>query len=242
MAAQLVTPPSDGQPGTCWRCRTWNDRADQDECWNCSQIADELDVPALPLDLISLYRKPSELREWLTCYKGRLDGSEPFVPQYVDVVRALLTRFFLEHGHRITARAQADCLVVVPSTARPPPHLLQTILAGLDFQVPIRGLLRRGDGDLGFNRPARDGFVVAEKVSPQRVYVVDDVYTTGARINSAAVALADAGHEVCGGFVMARRVNPDFAPAAADLWEQQSAQPFSWLDAPIVNRAKDGSR
>jgi hypothetical protein len=44
------------------------------------------------------------------------------------------------------------------------------------------------------------------------------------------------------GFVMARRVNPDFAPAAADLWEQQSAQPFSWSDAPIVNRRTIGSR
>jgi hypothetical protein len=232
----LVPPPADDQPQTCWRCRTWNDRPGEDDCWNCAQVAAELEVPAVPLDLISLYRKPSELREWLTCYKGRLDGSDPFIPEYVDIVRAMLARFFQEHGDRMSARAPADCIVVVPSTHRPPPHPLHTILADLGMQVPLRTLLRRGDGDLGFNRPARSGFAIAEKCSPQRVLLVDDVYTTGARINSAAVALADGGHELCGAFVMARRVNPDYQPAAAAFWEQQSAHPFDWSQSPVVNR------
>jgi hypothetical protein len=159
-----------------------------------------------------LYRKPSELREWLTRYKGRLDGSEPFIPEYVDIVQAMLARFFHQHGDRISARAPADCIVVVPSTSRPPPHPLHTIFAELGLLVPTRALLCRGDGDLGFNRPARSGFAIAEKCSPQRVLLVDDVYTTGARINGAAVALADGGHEICGAFVMARRVNPDYQP------------------------------
>ena len=239
---QLVSPPGDRQPATCWRCRTWNDRLREDQCWNCAQIADELDVPAMPLDLIALYRKPSDLRDWLTCYKGRLDGSEPFVPEYVDIVRALLTRFFDDHGDRITARAAVDCIVVVPSTNRPPPHPLHTILQGLDFQVPIHELLRRGEGDLGFNRPARDGFVIAEKSSPLSVYLIDDVYTTGARINSAAVALTAGGHEVSGAFVMARRVNPDYVPAAAEFWRQQATQAFTWSASPVVNRRVAGWR
>ena len=231
-----MAPPEDGQPNTCWRCRTWNDQPDDDQCWNCTQIVAELHVAALPLDLISLYRKPSDLRDWLTCYKGRLDGSEPFVAEYVEIVRALLTRFFHEHGQHITTRAPVDCIVVVPSTYRPPPHPLHTILNGLGLDVPIRALLRRGDGELDFNRPATDGFVIAEKCSPVRVYLDDDVYTTGARINSAAVALAAGGHQLCGAFVMARRVNPDYQPAAADFWQRQVANPFSWPQSPVVNR------
>ena len=106
--------------------------------------------------------------------------------------------------------------------------------------MPIRALLRRGDGDLGFNRPARDGFIIAEKSSPLTVYLVDDVYTTGARINSAAVALTAAGHQVCGAFVMARRVNPDYAPAAAEFWKQQATQAFSWSASPVINRPVAG--
>ncbi|HTX95435.1 MAG TPA: hypothetical protein VME67_11625 [Mycobacterium sp.] len=35
----------------------------------------------------------------------------------------------------------------------------------------IRELLRRGEGDLGFNRPARNGFFIAEKSSPLSVYL-----------------------------------------------------------------------
>ncbi|RFZ12626.1 hypothetical protein VIMS_03020 [Mycobacterium marinum] len=195
-----------------------------------------LSADALPLDLITLYRKPSELRQWLTCYKGRLDGTEPFVPEYVDIVRALLTRFFRDHGGRITTRATFDCIVVVPSTTRPPPHPLHTILAGLGLEVPVRTLLRRGDGDLDFNRPTRDGFEIAEQTPPQKIYLIDDVYTTGARINSAAVALADCGHQLAGAFVMARRVNPDYQPAVADFWNHQAAHPFTWSDSPVVNR------
>jgi hypothetical protein len=42
---------------------------------------------------------------------------------------------------------------------------------------------------------------------------------------------------VCGAFVIARRVNPDFAPAAADLWQHQTATTFSWATSPVVNRA-----
>jgi hypothetical protein len=40
---------------------------------------------------------------------------------------------------------------------------------------------------------------------------------------------------MCGAFVMARRVNPDYQPAAA-FWEHQSAQPFDWSQSPVVNR------
>jgi hypothetical protein len=117
-----------------------------------------------------------------------------------------------------------------------------SILAGLGLQVPIRVHLRRGEGDLGFNRPARDGLVIAEKSSPLSVYLIDDVYTTGARINSAAVALTAGGHEVCGAFVMARRVNPDYAPAAGEFWRQQTTQAFTWSASPVVNRPVGGWR
>jgi hypothetical protein len=35
--------------------------------WNCTRIADQLGGSSGAIDLISLYCKPSQLREWLTC-------------------------------------------------------------------------------------------------------------------------------------------------------------------------------
>jgi hypothetical protein len=150
--------------------------------------------------------------------------------------RQSITANTVGSGDRITARAPVDCLLVVPSTNREPPHPLHVILAELGMQVPVRTLLRRASGELGFRRPARDGFEIVERAAVQRVLLVDDVYTTGARINSAAYALNEAGHDVCGAFVIARRINPNYQPGTEEFWDQQKAQRFNWESSPIVNR------
>lgn len=196
-------------------------------------------MPAVPLDLVSLYIKESQLREWLTCYKGRVDGSEPFIPDYVDVVKALIARFFYEHGDRLMARNSFDAITVVPSSGRPGAHPLEAILNELPLTVPVVTLLRRGPGELGHNKPSVDGFVpLYAEADVQRVLLVDDVETTGARINSAAYALTAAGHKVAGAFVVARRVNLGYKGTTA-FWENQKSQPFTWKHSPLINRRPD---
>ncbi|RIR12622.1 ComF family protein [Mycobacteroides abscessus] len=231
--SELVVPPKDGQPESCWRCRTWTDRA-SGECWNCAKNAQKLGQPALPLDVISLYIKESQLRQWLTCYKGRIDGSEPIIPEFVDVVKALIARFFHVHGNRIVARRPFDVITVVPSSSRPGAHPLEMILRDLPLTIPVSTLLRRGPGELDFNKPSRDGFIPIEADS-QRVLLIDDVQTTGSRINSAAYALTKAGHQVAGALVLARRVNLGYKGTTA-FWENQKAQQFTWEHSPVVNR------
>jgi hypothetical protein len=187
----------------------------------------------MPLDMISLYSKPSLLRDWLTNYKGRVDESEPFIAEYVDVVKALIARFLYDHGDRLIDRAPFDVLAVVPSSSRPGPHPLESVLAELPLVVPVRTLLRRGTGELKFNHPSCDGFEAIDS-PPERVLLVDDVYTTGARMNSAAVALAAAGHQVSGAFVVARRFNIGYKNTPA-FWAGQKAKGFTWERSPLVN-------
>jgi len=183
--------------------------------------------------MISLYNKPSQLREWLTCYKGRIDESEPFIPEYVDVVKALIARFLHEHGARIQDRSPVDVITVVPSSNRAGPHPLETILLDLPLRIPVVNLLQRGPGELAFNKPSTDGFIPTDGPR-QRVLLVDDVCTTGARINSAAYALNAAGHHLAGHFVIARRVNVGYKNTPA-FWAGQTAKQFSWTDSPLIN-------
>lgn len=122
----------------------------------------------------------------------------------------------------------------MPSTNRADPHPLVGIIASLRLDVPTAALLRRGSGDLGFNKPARDGYQALPHIQSLRVLLVDDVYTTGARANSAALALRDAGHSVVGLLVIARRLNPDYHAGVQELWDRQLAAGFSWAHSPVL--------
>jgi Phosphoribosyl transferase domain len=235
LVTELVPPPTDG-PGICSRCRTWNDAEPEPECSNCAEVRSLLGAEPLRISAVSLYRKPSILRDWLTQYKGRLDDVDPFVPAYRDIVAAMLARFHKEHGNLLQRRLGGyDRVLIVPSTSRPPPHPLESLVAATWTSTPVLRALKRGTGDLGFRKPAKDGYVVTEPTATnRRVLIVDDVYTTGSRLNSAAYALRDAGFEIAGAFVIARRVNVDFDARAAEMWNRQSAKAFRWDTSPVV--------
>lgn len=235
LSPELVAPPA-LTTGVCPRCRTWNDSSDSADCGNCRDIAARLGRPAVPLSVASLYCKPSPLRDWLTCYKGRIDDSEPLIEAYIPIVRALLGRFIIERGQAIAAISGGlDGLVVVPSTERRGPHPLEKVIGSLQLDIPVLPILRRGGGDLGFRKPSREGYEVTDTShAALRVVVVDDVYTTGARINSATYALTRAGCTVGAALVIARRVNPGYSEVAQEFWNSQHTITFDWTISPVV--------
>lgn len=75
----------------------------------------------------------------------------------------------------------------------------------------------------------RDGFVVANRsdVTGRSLVVVDDVFTSGARILSAAATLADAGARVPGVLPIGRLVRPDHNATAAALFADLVASQWS---------------
>ncbi len=74
-----------------------------------------------------------------------------------------------------------------------------------------------------------DQFSVTEDVGGKRVLLLDDTFTTGAKLFSAAAALRSAGAEVVGPVVIGRHVQTSWAP---------SQEMMSWL----ADRRWDESR
>ncbi|MDO9439934.1 MAG: hypothetical protein Q7T73_03495 [Beijerinckiaceae bacterium] len=204
-------------------------------CENCAEVRDALDREPLALSVISLYRKPSPLRDVLTRYKGRGDEEDPFDSNCVPVVRSMLGRYLLEHGDRLVELSGGiDGIVVVPSTDRPPPHPLEQVVDSLDLNLPRWPMLARGSGELGFRKPSKEGYRMVVDREPSRILLVDDVYTTGSRLNSAASILDRGGHRTVAALVLARRINPDFAPEALALWTTATNDDFDWQASPLT--------
>ncbi len=189
----------------------------------------------LVIAVASLYCKPSPLRDTLTRYKGRDDEDDPFDPAQVELVASMLGRLLLEHGDQLISRFGApSALVVVPSTDRPPPHPLQAVVDSLEIEVPALPLLERGPGDMGFRRPHARGYQARPTEQAREIWLIDDVYTTGSRLNSAAVALEGVGHRVLGALVLARRINPGYNHEATRYWDNASERVFDWQEGPWV--------
>jgi len=236
LAAKLVPPPPDASD-VCPICRSWRPLGD-DLCGNCHQNEDLLGRACTLVVPISLYCKPSTLRDWLTFYKP---GDEEYHPDFADLLGVLLARFMGEHGDALDRFLGGyDSACVVPSSERAPPHPLVEILDAHVIRLATRleQLLARGPGELGHRRPNVDAFEPTKDVTGRRVLLVDDVYTTGARAQSAACALERAGARVPAVLVIARRINPEWRPEVSALWERQRASPFKFTAAPFWDRSR----
>lgn len=231
LAAELVPPPADASD-VCPVCRSWRP-LDDGLCNNCRDNEASLSRAGTRILPISLYCKPSRLRDWLKFYKP---GDEEYRPEFAALLGALLARFMEEHGDALERSIGGyDSVCVVPSSERPPPHPLAQVIDAHVEQLAARreDFLTRGPGQLGHRRPAVDAFRPTRDVVGRRVLLVDDVYTTGARAQSAACGLELAGAQVRAVLVIARRINPEWRAEVSALWNRQRAVPFEFTAAPF---------
>ncbi|MEE8600263.1 phosphoribosyltransferase [Euzebya tangerina] len=123
---------------------------------------------------------------------------------------ALVRLFFNHHADCV---GDFDRVVAVRSTRRAAPaSLLQTLPEFRDF-------------DLDALRATEEGFVADSRLAGNRVLLIDDTFTRGTSMFTAAAAIKRAGSEVFGRVAIGRRVNPSFENSKP-MCERLSSVPF----------------
>ncbi len=237
----LVPVPHDASD-VCPVCRSWR-HSRYPKCSNCMQIFAELTRPTPVVIPLTLYSKPSIMRDWLKYYKP---GAKEYDPSFAAVLEALLWRFMAENGETLFRLLGGWGRVsVVPSSSRIPPHPLAELVTNSDaIRAPLIEPLERGHGELGHRITSDHAYVVRGSFEGQRILLVDDVFTTGAHAQSAASALQNHGALVPGILVLARRINPSFNEASERVWLRQRDQPYDYRQAIswLLNRGEESMK
>lgn len=234
LAKDLVPMPT-AAPDVCPHCHTSRDVA-LDLCRSCGTVRRQFGHPCPIVLPISFYMTPaadqpqSPLRERMHNYKEHADIAVREVA--AAEVGGILARYLVEHGEPLRERLGGwDDQVVVPSKKHGgEPALALALAPYVDLIGPLSALLRAGPGIIGRSSPNASGFEVTRPVEGRRILLMDDTFTTGATLHSAAHALVAAGATVAAGVVIARKINPDARWAnSLQVWQRQSASPFSFV-------------
>ncbi len=226
-----VPPPRAGR-GVCQVCH--GSSGQYARCWSCNTTRGRVTHPLRLVVPVSLTRTDMEaqLHNVLRDYKYADD--QAVRQRHRHHVAALLLRFLVAHRACIESAAGAtfELITVVPSKrGRAGAHPLeQAIDLAPDLREIHERLLDPGPGAVGRNAPTDDAFVAKARASGRRVLLIDDTFTSGAKVQSAASALTLGGATVVAGLVLGRVIDvssPDY-PEPAELWRRQSRVPFDF--------------
>jgi len=152
--------------------------------------------------------------------------------EFTTDVAALSGHFVERHGSCISAEAGGgwDVITSVPSSGtRIGQHPLVTAIKLLrPMGDQYEPLLRRGEVDIDHLHAKSKGYAPLRELDGERVLLLDDTYTSGARAQSAASAINRAGGTVAAIVCVGRVINPHFSSTLHDYWEAQRTTPFSF--------------
>lgn len=215
-------------PGVCQVCH-WAS-GDFPSCWSCRESGGQVSAPCRLVVPVSLCERWGPLHNVLREYKDSRVAAvrNRFRPH----VAGLLGRFLALHSRCITYEAGDEWEVVttVPSGhGRDGQHPFEEVVGLI---VPQRDQLERllepGPSPLEHNQANDDAFRVTRDVAGTRVLLLDDTYTSGAAVQSAASALQIAGAQVVAAVPVGRYVKPDFNEHTEAMWDMVSSASFSF--------------
>lgn len=224
-----TTVPAAG-PGVCAVCHS-GPRPGYFVCFSCQEVMRQVSHPVMNVVPISLYTLNSQFWHALRYYK---DGSGHSAALLATQVAAIIARFTAQHLRCVTAVLGGDPAVVtsVPSTRpqpRPGRHPLETAITRASRLAPLyEPLLARGPAYVDHNRADDDAFTVSRRLGGERVLLLDDTLTTGARLQSAASALRLHGASEVAAVVVGRVINPEWNQNCRRIWDQARETEFSF--------------
>jgi hypothetical protein len=196
-------------------------------CWSCRRLGQRLGRKLHPMTPVSLTKRGNALYAALRQYKGRANSIA--ARQQIRLAE-LLSRFLERHESCVAPRGH-DVVTVVPSQRVPADaHPLVATLAMVPLlQDQVVEALSPGPTAVDRNLPDKEAYHCdAELVEDRRVLLVDDTYTTGAHLHSAAASLEESGARSVHLLVVGRHQDPDWAPARRLLeWSAKPENP--WL-------------
>ncbi len=224
--ANICTPVPAIAKGVCDVCHG-SPRPGFDTCHSCYQAMDQVSTPCSLVVPVSLYETRGQLHYYLRSYK---DGWTRQLRQTSALlVAALLARFLYVHGGCIRNEAgDWDFVTSVPSSSgRAGVHPFEAALEWVPWlSNQHRRVLGRGAGVATHNNASDDAFRAITNIEGSRVLLIDDTYTTGARAQSAASALAQAGARCVAIVPVGRVISPQFSDDVQAYWDAQRAIRF----------------
>jgi predicted amidophosphoribosyltransferase len=176
---------------------------------------------------ISLYQTTGQLWYVLRKYKDSPDAQ--LRQRFTLQIAATLSRFLRLHEGCIAAaagRPWQGITLVPPSHEREGPQPLE---GAVNLVPALRGQYVRTLRTVVPRVPrlaSDEAYEVVTDVGGLDLLVIDDTFTTGASIQSAASALQLAGANVVGAVVVGRVINPEFTPETKALWAKARELPF----------------
>lgn len=187
---------------------------------------------ANPLELvvpISLYQSNDSLWNLLRNYKDSPD--EMARRRQSNRLGAILARFLRLHAEclRQAGGGEWDLVTVIPpSRIRAEPQPLLRILERVGSVKDDARVTLELSAKPRHRRASDEAFSLAAQVNGRRVLLVDDTFTTGAAVQSAASALTRAGATVVAALVIGRVIDVKFSPSDKDLWARKRRERFQF--------------
>ena len=217
-------------PGVCDVCHG-APRTGFSRCRSCWDVMRQVSRPVNRVVPISLYETTDQLWTVLRFYKDGRTASER--TRFTLQVAATLGRFIATHQRCVAGSGEPpwDLLGTVPSSSgRLGLHPLRAAIRLLPPPLGDREaeLLAPGPVRVDHNHADDRGFVVQAEVRGQRVLLVDDTFTSGARVQSAASALQLAGADVFAVVTVGRVITPSYSEETQRLWDQARNRRFTF--------------